>query len=346
MDIRSLIDRTARLDAKTQWRKGAKKNIFLRLGVLASWRLVPAVAVLAGCGDGSPSNVAAPPAAPPARVVSVVPSVTATIGAIGEADRLVGVSTFCIPPAGRDLPRVGGLRDPEVETILALRPDLVFIYRASAAAEGLRRSGIRVVETGQTGALTLEEVFADIRLVGRELGPDADRRAAEIEARLREGIGRVRAAARDLPRRKVLFAVDRDGGSLVVVGRDTYLDELIGIAGGTNVVTGRHYPSWSMEEVLAAAPDVILESHPTTVGPADEWIVPADDAFWKAYPAVPAVRDGRTWRVKSGEVVQPGPTLVKALEAIAGTIHPEAFGRRQEAGRGGVTPPAEGGGRQ
>lgn len=300
--------------------------MWLRLCISASLRCIPAaVVMLAGCGDGSPAAVA-PPVPGAGRVVSVVPSVTATIDAIGAAGRLVGVSTFCIPPAGRDLPRVGGLRDPEVETILALRPDLVFIYRASAAAEGLRRSGIRVVETGQTGALTLAEVFDDIRLVGRELGPDADRRAAEIEAGLRGGIERVRAAARDLPRRKVLFAVDRDGGSLVVVGRGSYLEELIGIAGGTNVVTGRHYPSWTMEEVLAAAPDVILESHPTTVGPAEEWIVPADDPFWTSYPALPAVRDGRVFRVKSGEVVQPGPALLKALEAVAAAIHPEAFG--------------------
>lgn len=265
----------------------------------------------------------------PARIVSTSPSITETLFALGAGDRVVGVSNYCRYPAEvAALPKVGTFLKPVPEIIARLKPDLVFVHTGpNRTAEQLATLGIRtaVIDRG-----TLPSVFTTIRQIGAAAGvPDrADALVADITARL----DRVKAAVADRPPRTVLIIVGRRTGTLsdiVAVGRDSYLNDLVTLAGGRNVLgeTGGglgkpEYPRISMETVISLAPDVIID-----VGEMGE--SPADSArrrritedLWRRQTMVKAARDGGVRAVHDEAFVVPGPRVVVVAEAMAEWFH-------------------------
>jgi iron complex transport system substrate-binding protein len=284
------------------------------VGVLI-WRAmrvpVALLAVLAG----------APALAAPQRIVSLAPSITETLFALGVGERVVGVSTHCdYPPAATRIDRVGTFLQPNVERILARRPDLVIAVPSPgnrAQVERLRELGVEVliVDPGRIGAI-LEAIRSIAAAVG--VPQEGARLIARIEGELRAVEARVAGA----PRVRTLLLVGR--APFIAAGADTYQDELITRAGGINVAagSGQAWPNLSLEFVVAQAPEVIIDASMGSEEAADR----ADSlAFWDAFPSMPAVRDRRIHGYRAYELLRPGPRIAETLAAVARFLHPGRF---------------------
>lgn len=256
------------------------------------------------------------PGAPVARrVVSLVPSATETLFALGAGDRVVGVSVFDdFPPEVARLPKVGGMVNPSFEAIVALRPDAVVGTQGPldlAVLDRLQGMGVRVffpkVES-------VSEVRASIDSFAALMGRRDEARA--LQSRIDLSLARVRAAVGERPRPKVLAVFSQR--PMTAAGPGSWVDEILAAAGGTNVVTrGGRYPSLAIEEVLVLAPEVVLDMtwHEGT-GSLAEVLV--------RYPAIPAVRDHRVIVLHDSMVLRPGPRLGDAVTRIAQALHPDA----------------------
>jgi iron complex transport system substrate-binding protein len=270
----------------------------------------------------------APAAAPEGgarRIVSLAPSLTETLFAIGAGERVVAVTDLCdVPPAARELPKVGGLTSSNLhlESVVAARPDLVVSVglNQEEAVAALRRLGIAVVVVPTDEGLG--EVVAAVRRLGELSGRSAaaEALAGELERRL----AAVDGALAGLPaaaRPRVYFEVwDRP---LMTAGPETFLGEIVERAGGANVfadVRGR-YVQVSPETVLARDPEVILTAQ-REGGPRGA----ADFAARPGWAAVDAVAAGRVHLLDGDLVSRPGPRAVEALERTAALLHPERFG--------------------
>lgn len=286
------------------------------------------VATVLASAAGAIASEAAPPPGGAARVISLAPSVTETVFALGAEDRLVAVSTFCdYPEAALRLPRAGDYLHPSVETIVALRPDVVIGVPTPGnqqAIETLRGLGVNVVVVSED---RLADAWSAIRAIGGWVGKPEE--AEALVEKVRGRIDRVRDRAAQLPSRRVLFVVGHD--PLVVAGRGLFIDELIGIAGGSNVgvVPGFEWPRLSLEAVVATAPDVIIDGAMGTEAGA------ALAEYWSAYASVPAVRDGRVRPHRSASLLRPGPRLGEAAEEMFALIHEDAPGAPVASARRG-----------
>lgn len=266
----------------------------------------------AGAGAGGTEWLGPRPSASPRRVVSLAPSLTDTVVALGEVGRLVGVTRYDDAPEVKGLPRVGGFLDPSPEAVLALRPDLVLWLTDGGAFPAVRRIAALGVPVLALPVVDVPDVLACARLVGAALGDPA---AGERLARsLEEAIGRASRRAAALPRVRVLMVIGRE--PLVVAGPGSYPDALLSIAGGANVAEGdRPWPVYPVEKAVAANPDLVLDA---AVNEPVEGIA--------RLAAIPAMRAGRVARLPNDDALRPGPRLVRALDDLFRALHPEAKG--------------------
>lgn len=302
------------------------RNTVFRLMMCAA--LLSALSCGRGDGKAAEADSKAREEAPyPARIVSMAPSITEVVFALGLGERVVGVSSFCdYPPEALKKPRIGGVVNPNMEAIVALNPDLV-IALPNVTHENLFRSlrqlGIRVLTLRND---TLEDLFVTIDRIGEMTSTGAA--AQQMSERLRARFSNVSEKVAAKPRRKVMFIVGVE--PLFVAGRGTFIDELITIAGGTNISgdSFSKYPQLGIEEVVARAPDVILyTSLNFELTPEQE--VKAKK-LWSAYPSIPAVRNGSIHGLVADYVTLPGPRLVLGVEEMARAIHPEVFEREEK----------------
>ena len=280
--------------------------------------LVAAVArgttALAGTPGPLPSVA---PQARPARIVSLAPSITETLFALGVGDRVVAVSDFCdYPPEVKRLPRVGSFNAPSVEAVLGQRPDLVLATPSPGNHESvlaMQRLGVRVEVVDPARLADLPRVTGRIAEVAGV--PEAGDRLVAAMARDMDEV-RARIAGAEKPR--VLMLVGQD--PLVAVGPGSFLGELLAEAGAVNVApAGESWPRLNVEVVIAANPDVIIDlSMGTEAGTAI-----AD--YWTRFPSIAAVRAGRVYPFRSLEALRPGPRLPQALAELARMLHPERF---------------------
>jgi iron complex transport system substrate-binding protein len=272
-------------------------------------------------------------AAPPARIVSTSPSITETLFALGLGDRVVGVSASCnFPPQVASLPKVGTFLQPDAERIAGLRPDLVVVHERSTGIERkLTALGIRfvVVDRG-----TLSSVFSSIRQIATAAGVSSrgDALVTAIERRLREVRGAAAAA-----RPSVLFVIGRTPGrlsDLVAVGPGSYINQLIEIAGGRNVlaIEGQpEYPRISMETVLRLDPDVIVDTVDMgETGEERRRRQPLNERLWRAYPTLTAVKTRRLHAATTDALVVPGPRVVDAAEWLAALLRRVTTGNTKD----------------
>lgn len=284
--------------------------------------------LLAGCSAPEPSAAPADggpaaegvPAAAKSRVVSLAPSVTDVIFALGAGGDLVGATRFCEPPAGAaPITRVGGFLDPSFEAILALKPTRVIATPNPGNAPILRRLEDLGVAITQVRADTLGQTWESFEVVGAAVGrAEAGRAlAARIRGRV-DALSRAARAGGDPPR--VLFVYGHR--PLVVAGPGTFADELMVRAGAQNVAADAkvQYPKYTFEAVLQARPDVIVDAF---MGPeADGEAVVR--AFWAPYDAIPAVKAGRVhWGARPG-LLRPGPQVGDGLSWLVSVLHPGA----------------------
>jgi iron complex transport system substrate-binding protein len=264
--------------------------------------------------------------APAARIVSLVPSVTEMLFAIGADAQVAAVSSYDdFPPKVKTLPRVGALLDPDVERILSLRPDLVIVYVTQTDLQRqLARAGIRVFEYRHSGVAGIFDAL-------QRLGPLVGRTAAadRVVRDLRSHLDRVRNAVKGLPRPRTLLVFERDPATLRGIyasGGRGFLNEVLGIAGAVNVFADVHREAVqpSNEMLLVRAPEVIIEVRATRLmtpsGASGE-----ERKVWAPLRSIPAVRSGRIHALDGDYLVVPGPRLGRAAETFARALHPEAF---------------------
>jgi len=265
--------------------------------------------------------------AQPRRIISTAPSITGMLYSLGLGDRVVGVTTYCHwPPEAMKKPKIGTYLEPNLEAIAALRPDLVIIQTNPIQLQAkLERLGLRVVEVSHNN---IADVYGSIQKIGDAAGvPD---RAAKLNATLRARIADIQARVAKYPKRSMMFIIGRAPNrleDLVAVGRASYLNELMAVAGGQNIFADAvaPYPKVGMEEILSRNPQVIVDmgdmAETTGVTEAHKRAVVV---LWNVYPSVAAVREHRVFAVASDIFVEPGPRMVEAAQAFARMLHPEA----------------------
>jgi len=252
-------------------------------------------------------------AAPPRRIVSLNPTTTEVLFAIGAGSRLVGRSMYDdFPDSALAVPNLGAALRPNIEAIIGAKPDLVVLYANQdnrAAAERLRQAGIA------TAALRIDSIAQferDTRLLGRITGDSA--RANAVVDSVRATLDRVRAATRSLPHPTVfLHTWDRP---LITIGGGSFLSELVEIAGGRNIYADLPGPSGivTVEDVVRRNPDFVLAS-PITAANLRH------DPRWQA---LPAVRAGHVLVFDTVLVGRPSVTLGAAARSLADLLHPGA----------------------
>lgn len=271
--------------------------------------------VAAGVASSSRAQTEGPTApGQPSRLISLNPSLTAIVVRLGAADSLVGVDDYSarVLPEVADRPRVGGLFDPSLESVVALRPDRVLLVAGvdqQSYAERLAKLGL-VVEIYQNERL--DEVLENIERIGGLLGREqaaADRVRAILEMR-----AAVAAASRGRERPSTLAVVTRT--PLFVVGAETFLDEMLEAVGARNLgrPLAKGYPRGSIEWLIGVRPELLLDMTPGAEGSSE---------FWARWPSLPAVRSNRVVEVDASRISMPGPDLDQALRALAVAVHGE-----------------------
>jgi ABC-type Fe3+-hydroxamate transport system substrate-binding protein len=262
--------------------------------------------------------------APRARIVSTSPSITETLFALGLGSQVVGVSNYCrFPPEVNALPKVGTFLRPDPELIARLNPTLVVVHAGpNNTARQLSTLGIPFVTVDRG---TLSGVFSTIKTIGKAAG--APERAAALTSSLEARLARIRVSVAGRPPQKVLIIMGRRVGTLtdlIAVGPGSYLHDLVGIAGGVNVLatSSLEYPRISMESIIRLDPDVVIDAGDMGDTPEDrERRRVTTEALWAAQTTVRAARTGRVHAVTSDVFVVPGPRVVEAAETMARWLH-------------------------
>jgi ABC-type hemin transport system substrate-binding protein len=256
---------------------------------------------LSGCGREAPQ--APPVSSSPQRIVSLAPSATEMLFAVGAGSRVVGTDDFSnYPPEVRRLPRTGGTT-VNYEAVAALKPDLVVGVSdlQAASLERCRSLGLRVLALDTT---TLPRTVEALRRAGTGVGdPDAGNDAA---AALQQALSRVSRAVSGLPPVRVVFVAEATP-SVIVAGRRTFVNEVIETAGGENAIGAPGFVSLGREAQRAALPDVVLAG--------DEADARALRRVWP-YPA-------RVVVMPRDILVRPGPRLGEGARWLATVLHPE-----------------------
>ncbi len=264
--------------------------------------------------DDSGTAVALP--AEPRRVVSLLPSITASIVKLGALDRIAGATRWCRLPAGaQGVTIVGDMLRPDIEKIVSLAPDVVFASMEGSSRphiEKMRAEGVTVFVFGESRTFSdMEEQF---RRLGRILG--LGDRAEGIAAEARARVESVRKRVGGAPRPKAL--VELGDSPLISCSEGSYNHEMIEIAGGINVAAGlrKRYPEVPLEKVLLDDPDVIVVVDMAGMGSA------AADK-WKEFPSLSAVKAGRVHLISADLICHPTPfEFADGLEALARLLHP------------------------
>jgi len=247
--------------------------------------------------------------------------------ALGLSDRVVGVTTFCrYPEEAKHVTKIGTYIQPNFEAILGLQPDLVIIQenpiRLAQKLESLR---LRVLELNH---MSIQDIYASIETIAEVAG--VPERGQALNDSIRRQLDEIRRRASPLPKRRMMFIVARTPNTvrgLTAAGSASYLNELIGVAGGENVFRDAiaPYPKVSLEEVLARNPEVIVDTGDMAqTGGVAEAHKRSVVALWERYPSLAAVKQGGVFAVASDVFVVPGPRMVAAARELARMLHPEA----------------------
>ncbi len=257
----------------------------------------------------------------PARIISHVPSITETLFALGLGDKVVADSDDCdYPEAAKTKPKIGGYYTPNIEEIVAMKPDLVltdgYVPELITKLDSL---GIPIVVINPKD---INGVLSDIELLGNITG--SQQKAQEITSDMKKRIDAVVNTVGNASRPSVFYVLDAtDTTKPWTAGPGSFVDALISLAGGVNVAASASDPwiQFNMEELVGANPDIILldSNMGTTVIPPQEL---KELPVWQD---LTAVKENRIYTIDADLVDRSGPRIVQGLEDIAKILHPELF---------------------
>lgn len=257
----------------------------------------------------------------PRRIISLAPNITETLFALGLEREIVGVTEYCDSfEEARSKPKVGNFISLSIERIVALKPDLILCTadgNKRESVEKLERLGLKVYAVNPS---TLEEVFKMIGCLGKITGKDGA--ASRINFDLRKRLRFISSLTEGLTKPRVFFQVGLD--SMVTVGRHTFLNEIITLAGGINIAADEEirYPRYSMERVVDKAPGIVILSSMKGEGRFAEI-----KKKWMRWKVLPAVRYDRIYLMESDRVFRPSPGILDGIEELVKMIHPEIAGK-------------------
>jgi iron complex transport system substrate-binding protein len=259
---------------------------------------------------------------PPQRIISIIPSTTEMLFAMGAGPRVIGVGNFDrYPPEALTRTKVGGLIDPDIERIISLKPDLVLVYGTQTDLRTqLGRAKIPMFLYQHAG---LPDITTTIRELGARIGSakDANALADRIEAEIAD----VRKRVAGRPRPKTLLVFGRDAETLRGIyasGAVGFLHDMLEAAGGTNVFSDiqRQSIQTTSELAVARAPDVIIEVGIDTASTSGRNL-----RAWDSLASIPAVRNKRIYQLRGDGMMNPGPRISASVRRVAEVLHPEAF---------------------
>jgi len=253
----------------------------------------------------------------PRRIVSLAPSITEIVFALGQAHRLVGVTRYSdYPPEAANLPKVGSYVRLDIERIVALNPDLCIATKDGNPKTVIDRLASLKIPVYVVNPHNLDTILETILEIGAIL--NAGNRADSLTTGLHNRIQRVNSRVAQVTHRpRVFFQIGI--APIVSAGTETFIHELIELAGGKNLAEGRiAYPRFSREQVLALEPEIFI-----ITSMARQVVFEKVKAEWRRWPNIPAVRDERIFLVDSDLFDRPSPRLVDGLELLTRLIHPE-----------------------
>ena len=259
------------------------------------------------------------------RIISLSPSTTETIFALGLGSKLVGVTQFCnYPPEAKEIKNVGGYFDPNYEAITMLQPDLVIILpEHESVKQYLSELGINYLVVNNK---TIADILSTIETIGKVC--DAEIKAGQLLRDINSRINNIKEKTKDLALPRVLISVGRTIGEetlkeVYIVGQNTYYNELINFAGGKNAFQNERieYPMLSAEGIILINPEIIID---LIADLASSGLTEARvKEEWECVGSVEAVKNNRLYVFTKGYIVIPGPRFILLLEDLARVIHPE-----------------------
>jgi iron complex transport system substrate-binding protein len=265
------------------------------------------------CGCGKPVQPVAS-ANYPERIISLAPSITETLYALGLGDRLIAASTYCTyPKAAQQLPKIGDYGNYNFEAIVSMKPDLVMLL-SEFDAEKTRLTGLNIPYL-ETGTYFIDDILETIRVIGDTCGVEA--RSQELIEQLQNRMAAHVTNTTNRPRTLIVFNREPENGKVKQVhafGTECLHNELLELAGGKNVVPGKlPFSILSREALLRLNPDVIIELSAANI-PDDP------SAPWQNLSNIAAVKNNRITVITGNRTFIPGPRFIETLEDIAQAI--------------------------
>lgn len=251
----------------------------------------------------------------PERIVSLAPSTTELIYALGAGDKIVGVTDYDnYPPEVENIAKVGGFKGPNIEAITAQNPDIILASNLSGQEEmeTLENMGIPVI---MLESKNIERIYESIELLGQITGMEEN--GEKIINEMKAKISEINDKVKELPKIDVFYLVSFEGNW--TAGKGTFIDELINLAGGNNIVEDiEGWTQYSVEELVKKDPDVIITS--PHAGNID------DIEKTEGYQNTKAVKNGNIFVVSDDDIIaRSSNRIVLGLEEIAKFLHPEVF---------------------
>jgi len=248
----------------------------------------------------------------PQRVISLAPGVTEIVFALNKGNTLVGITKFCdYPAAARNIQKIGGFLDINIELIVSLAPDMILIYPEHYEKIKFLRQQSRIVVVQHS---RLSDLLQSILQIGRALSAEdeAKRLVFSIQKKMRDISGRVKGREKV----RTLFIAGRNTAELknmYIIGKKDFINDLLEIAGGTNAYEGNiDYPNISLESVISLNPEFIFEISAHYEGISDDRVL----ALWRPYAMVSAVAKRQIRIIKDSFWLRPGPRVVLIAEEL------------------------------
>ena len=268
----------------------------------------------------------------PLRIVSLAPSLTETVYALGLQERLVGDTDYCdYPPEAQKKTKVGGGINPNLEVIASLHPDLVLVTKSFNRLDTVRALDALGIPSYSTDPNTVDEIISSAQKLADVLGaPEAGKNMSE---NLQRRLAALQAKIDSLSQPRVLFVVWTE--PLMSIGKGTFVADALRKAGAHSIVeSAQNWPQMNLEEVVRLQPDylVFAESHSNSA--AHDFDTLAQKPGWQLLEAV----QNRRFAVVSDAVIRPAPRIVSVIEDLARQLHPAAFQEPTGTGNGRVPP--------
>jgi iron complex transport system substrate-binding protein len=259
---------------------------------------------------------------PVRRIVSLAPSLTETVYALGLEDKLVGDTDYCDYPADATKKhKVGGAINPNMEEVAALKPDVVLVVKSLNRLETVRALEQIGIPVYSTDPHTVKDVVASMKKLSGVLG--SQEAGDAVNEKLENRLAAVHAKLNGVAAKRVMFVVWTE--PLISVGRKTFIADVLEQAGGMSVVESKQdWPQFSLEEAVRLQPEylVFASSHSETVQNDMEAL-----ALKPGWSAMDAVKK-RKIAIVSDAINRPGPRIVEAVEELARQLHPEVFSEK------------------